>query len=253
VKLEGAHIAITGGSRGIGAALASAFAKRGARLSLVARDESRLRRTADVLGARAIVADLRDPEDVIARLEDIAPVDILVNNAGIDATGALTDLSAAALRDLIAVNVTAPVELARQQIPAMAARGSGRIVFVSSLSGQIALPGMTAYSATKAAITRLAAGLRTELSGSGVAITLVEIGTVDTEMYSAIRGNPAAQAALRRLFASRGLRLLRVEEVAAAVVRACEKDRGHVVLPRRAWAQSAMLQLPQRVVDAVTS
>jgi short-subunit dehydrogenase len=252
MRLKDSHVVVTGGSRGIGVALGQAFTGAGARVTLVARESAALQAAADGIGATALAADLRDCDGVAARAEAIAPVDVLVHNAGLDAVGAFADLPPAALRDLISVNVLAPAELTRQALPAMLARGRGRIVFVSSLSAHITLPGLAAYSATKAAVSQLADGLRTELRGTGVGITLVELGAVRTDMYASIRGYPATDRAVGRTLALRVQRLLDVDEVASAVVRACRKDRYSVVRPRRMLPTALLARSPQRLGELVT-
>jgi short-subunit dehydrogenase len=195
MDLAGKHVVITGGSRGIGAAMAGAFAAADARVSLVARDERLLRQVAERVGAAWLVADVTDPGGLIERAQRTAPIDILINNAGLDHTGAFTELSAQRLGELYAVNALAPAELSRQVLPTMLSRGSGQIVFISSLSATVSLPGLTAYSASKAAVSQLVPGLRAELRGSGVQIILAEIGPVVTGMYDAVRSHPTAARA----------------------------------------------------------
>lgn len=251
MDLSGRHVLVTGGSRGIGAALGRAFAAAGARVTLVARGADELRRTADRIGANPLVGDVRDADGLLARADELAPVDVLVHNAGLDRTGEFADLSAEDLRDLYAVNALAPAELSRQALPSMTRRGAGRLVFVSSLSAQVSLPGLTAYSAAKAAVSQLAEGLRAELRGSGVGVTLVELGPVRTGMYEAVQEHPPAARAFGRLLTMRAMRVVDPDEVGRAVVDACRADRDSVVLPRRGRAQVALARLPQRLANLV--
>jgi short-subunit dehydrogenase len=252
VDLAGRHVVITGGSRGLGAAMAREFASADARVTLVARTERALAEVAVETGAAYVVADLRSPDDLIARLEQDTPIDVLVNNAGIDEIGSFVDIDAATIRDVFTINAIAPAELARQAVPGMVARGGGRLVFISSLSAQVAMPGLAVYSATKAALSQLAEGLRVDLAGTGVGVTSVEIGTIATDMYESIKAYPAGGAAFARMIRLGFLRLLRADEVARAVVTACQKDKGSVVLPRRARTQVALGHLPQRVTNRLT-
>lgn len=249
MDLRNKHVVITGGSRGIGAALGREFVTAGARVTLIARNDRLLRQTADKIGATAVSADLRDASDLLRRVEQIGPLDVLVNNAGIAHAGSFGELTAAALHDVYTVNAIAPAELARQVLPSMLARRSGRIVFVSSLSALITLPGLTAYSATKAAVSQLAEGLRQELHKTGIGITLVEIGTVDSDMYRKGREYPPTARAADRLRATRAARLITEDEVASAVVRACRKERYLVVLPRSLRGQATLSHTPQRIVN----
>jgi short-subunit dehydrogenase len=127
----------------------------------------------------------------------------------------------------------------------MKARAAGRLVFISSLSAQVAMPGLTAYSATKAAVSQFAEGLRHELAGTGVGVTNVELGPIDTELFDDATSYEPCRAAFDHMLRIRVLRKLSCEEVANAVVRACEKDRDRVVLPRRAMGQVVASHLPQ--------
>jgi short-subunit dehydrogenase len=249
MDLRDKHVVITGGSRGIGAALGREFVEARARVTLVARNDKPLKQAADKIGASAVSADVRDAPELLRRVEQIAPIDVLVNNAGIAPCGPFRDLTAAELHDVYTVNAIAPTELARQVLPGMLVRRSGRIVFVSSLSALITMPGLTAYSASKAAVSQLAEGLRQELRGTGVGITLVEIGTVDSDTYRKGREYPPTARAADRLLATRAVRLITEDEVATAVVKACRKDRYLVVLPRRLRGQATLSHVPQRIVN----
>jgi short-subunit dehydrogenase len=251
MQLNDRHVVITGGSRGLGAAMGRAFTAAGAAVTLVARSEDQLKERAAEIGADYLVADLREPDGLISRIERAMPIDILVNNAGIDAIGPLSAMTAHDMRDLFAVNALAPAELTRQVVPGMIDRGRGRIVFVSSLSAQVAMPGLTAYSATKAATSQFAEGLRSELRGTPVGVTTVEVGPIATEMYDAINRYPPGRDAFGRMVRLGFLRVLSAEKLAAAVVKACRSDRGSVVLPRRARSQVMAARFPQRVADRV--
>jgi short-subunit dehydrogenase len=208
-----------------------------------------LSKVAADLGVGYLVADVTEADGLAERLAAVAPVDILVNNAGLGTSAELADFSPADLRRLYDVNALAPAELARQLLPGMLERGSGRIVFVSSLSAQVALPGLTAYSATKAAMSQLAEGLRRDLRGSGVGITNVELGPVDTGLYDEATGYRPTRDAFNRLLRMQMLRKLTPDEVADAVVRACRKDRDRVVLPRRGRLQVTVAHLPQELAN----
>ena len=130
---------------------------------------------------------MADPGQVavlIDRVETTAgPVDILVNNAGIDSAVGFTDVSDEHLRTVTQVNYLAPAELCRQVIPRMLRRGGGHIVNVS-IGGCIAFPGNAPYSASKAALSQLTAGLRADLRGLPIRTTLVQLGPVPTDMLA---------------------------------------------------------------------
>ncbi|HVT21831.1 MAG TPA: SDR family NAD(P)-dependent oxidoreductase, partial [Mycobacteriales bacterium] len=175
----------------------------------------------------------------------IAPVDVLVNNAGLGTPGELAGFTSDDLRRLYDVNALAPAELTRQVLPAMQARARGRVVFISSLSAQVALPGLTAYSATKALVSQLAEGLRRDLRGTGVGVTTAELGPVDTGLYDEATAYEPCRDAFNRMLRIGMLTMLSPDQVAGAVVRACRGDRDRVVLPRRAMAQVVASHLPQ--------
>src|SRR5262245_49151140 len=152
MRLTGAVALVTGGSSGIGAATARALAAAGARLLIAGRDPGRLRAIADQTGGIALVGDLAatdGPAELAAAAEAAAAtlptppgagdatagIDILVNNAGVGWAGPIGEITAEKIAELVAVNLTAPMQLTRLLAPGMIARGRGRVVFVSSIAG----------------------------------------------------------------------------------------------------------------------
>jgi uncharacterized protein len=248
VELNGRHVVVTGGSRGLGAAIGSAFVGAGARVTLVARSKDQLAETASTIGATYVAADLLNLEglpSLIAQLETITPIDILVNNAGLGTPGTVDEHTGEQLRDLFTLNALVPAELSRLALPAMRQRAQGRLVFVSSLSAQVAMPGLTAYSATKAAVSQLAEGLRRDLRGTGIGVTTAELGPIDTGLYDEATAYQPCADAFNRMLRIGMLTMLTPGNVADALVRACQKDKARVVLPRRAGAQVVASHLPQ--------
>jgi short-subunit dehydrogenase len=161
VELSGARVVITGASRGIGEALAVGFAGAGATVALVARNAAVIDALAATLGGSSHPADLGDPiavSSLIDRIEEEAgPIDVLVNNAGAQISGDFTTASAEDLRRAIEVNYLAPAELVRQAVPRMLNRGGGHIVNVTSFAATVPMPGLVAYSASKAALGQFTA------------------------------------------------------------------------------------------------
>lgn len=258
MELRGRHVLVTGASRGIGASIADLMATRGARLTLVARSADALAEVAARADGVALTADLTHPDDLaalIGRAEAAnGPVDVLVNNAGVDNTGAFTDLTPEGVRQTIDLNLTAPVELARQLVPGMVSRGSGHIVNVSSLAGCGCLPGIGVYSATKAGLAHFTAALRAELRGLPVGTTLVEVGIVQpTDMAAAGMSYPPFRDAWNRLKRMGIMRDVDLEQLTRAVVRAVERDRRHVRLPRRAFTLSALPEASRRTTEWLLS
>jgi short-subunit dehydrogenase len=257
MEIDGAHVLVTGASRGIGEGLARAFAAAGGRVTLVARTAAAVEGLAAETGGTALVADLAGADGragLIARAEEASgPVDVLVNNAGVDATGALSAIDPADLERLVAVNVLAPMELTRQALPGMIDRGRGHVVNMSSLAGTAVLPGMVAYAASKAALTHFTAGLRADLRGLPVGTTVIEVGLVPTEMRASVVAYPPTAAAFRRLYRLGVLTDTPLDRLCAQAVRAVADDRRHVRLPRRAWAFSALAEAPRRLTELTIS
>lgn len=254
MRLEGAHVLVTGASRGLGEALARRFAAAEAHVSLVARSGDAIEALAGELGGTALVADLLEDDQVeglIARVEHAAgaPVDVLVNNAGIDITRALADFTHADLGRICALNLVVPMELSRQVIPGMARRGGGHIVNISSLAGTAVLPGMAPYAATKAALSHFTAGLRAELRGLPIDTTLVQVGLVPTDMRDSVLDDPATRRAFARLYRLRVLADTEVDRLVDATFDAVAKGRRHVRLPRRALGFPLLVETPRRIVE----
>lgn len=254
MELNGAHVLITGASRGIGAGLVRAFAAEGARVTLVARSGAALAELAAEVDGVAVEADLLDPaalDGLVARVEEAAgaPVDVLVNNAGIDLTQGLLDYSRQELERISDLNLVVPMELSRQVVPGMVERGRGHIVNMSSLAGTAVLPGMAAYAATKAGLTQFTSGLRAELRGLPVGTTVVEVGLVATDMRESVIAYPPTAASFRRLYRLQLLPDTKLERLCRAVVGATRSGRRHVRLPRRAAMFSLLPETPRRMIE----
>jgi len=183
---------ITGASAGVGAALAHAFAARGARLVLSARRAGRLEEVAarctDRGAARAHVVPLDLAEHAAlagaAREaeERVGPVDVLVHNAGVGQRGRAEETRIEVVRRIFDVNVFGPVALTQAVLPGMLARGAGRIAVVSSILGKFGAPGRSAYAASKHALHGYFDSVRAEVHDRGVRVTLVCPGYVRTEI-----------------------------------------------------------------------
>ncbi len=195
-SLEGRTALVTGASRGIGAAIAAALDRAGARVALVARNRAALEAVAGELRNDPIVieADLADPE-VPARLvreagEALGGIDVLVNNAAVAARAPTVELDAALVDRLYAVNVRAPLLLIAALVPSMIERGGGTIISVSSVAAVTGTPRRAAYAATKGAIDAATRSLAMELGRHGIRVNSVAPGAVDTEMWARNRAIP---------------------------------------------------------------
>jgi short-subunit dehydrogenase len=257
LALSGAHVVVTGASRGIGAALAREMAARGATVTVVARSEVPLKALATDIGGQAVQADLADGADLdglVARIEAGAgPVDVLVNNAAVAVVNRLVDQSPDDIRQSFALNCVAPAELCRQVLPGMLARGRGRIVCVSSLSGLTAFPTLTTYGATKAGLTHFTAALQRELRRTpGVRATIVQLGEVSgTELMEQARRSPTIAAVSARLNRVRALPMLTPEQVAAQIAAAAAAGARHLVTPKRVTPVHLIRELPSRLNDGL--
>lgn len=253
MELRAKRVLITGASRGIGESMARAFAAAGATVALVARTEDSIRALAAELGGTAHPADLSDPKQVdvlISHVEDEAgPVDVLVNNAGVGFPAAFTDAPDDDLRRVTEVNYLAAAELCRQAIPRMLQRGGGRIVNISSIVGCSVVPGLVAYCASKAALSHFTAGLRADLRGLPIGTTLVELGSVATDMSAGLDDYEPTAKSVERLSRTRLMVQVPREKVADEVVKAVQKGRKHVRLPKRTVLAPLLSEVPRRAME----
>ena len=201
-SLQGAVVAVTGASAGIGRECAVAFAREGARIAIAARRLDRLEAVAEAVraaGSEAFVmaADVSSREDVKRFVEGTVArfgrLDVLVNNAGYGVRGPVEETPALSYERLMAVNFLGTVYGCQAAVPVMRRQGSGVIVNVSSIVGHRALPGGGAYAASKAAQISLTESLRVELHGTGVhACSVHPVGTETEFGEVAARESPGA-------------------------------------------------------------
>ena len=193
MELRDKIVVVTGASSGIGEATAVAFARRGARLVLVARRGDRLEELADRIGraggsAIAWTCDVTDTA-MVEKLPGIVreltgrPTDVLVNNAGVPGGGAFVDLSHEQIDAIVAVNLQAVLHATRAFLPGMLRRGNGHIVNVASLAGRFAAPGTAVYTATKHGVVAFSESLHYDTEPAGVHVTAVNPGLVATEGF----------------------------------------------------------------------
>jgi short-subunit dehydrogenase len=202
-SLKGRKAILTGASGGIGVPLAEALAGEGMDLLLVAHPGAGLPELAASLGRHGIrssvlVADLRDASQYAGVVEravaEFGRVDVLVNNAGVEFSLRYDQLTETQIRQVITVNLEAPMMLSRLVLPGMLARRTGHIVNLSSLAGKSGPAFQEPYAATKAALTAFTFSLRASYRGTGVSASVVCPGFVEAGIYSRLKERSGATA-----------------------------------------------------------
>ena len=194
--LAGKVALVTGASSGIGEATARALAGLGVHVHAMARRQDRLESLASEIGCSSHVVDVRDADAVVAMVADIGAIDILVNNAGLGrGWGSLAESTYADIEMTVGTNVTAALHMVHVVLPGMIERRSGHIVNIGSMAGLYPL-GAALYGATKGAMHRLSTNLRVELQGTGVRVTEICPGRIQTEFYNVAVDDPDERAAL---------------------------------------------------------
>jgi uncharacterized protein len=234
VNLAGRSVLLTGATGGLGHAIARRLRAAGAELVLTGRRADLLAPLAAETHARSLAVDLADADAVERLAEDCAGVDALVSNAGLPGSGLLSSFSVEEIDRALAVNLRAPMVLARRLVEAMVERRSGHLVFMSSLAGKVGTPRSPVYSATKFGLRGFAQSMREDLRPAGVGVSAIFPGFVrDAGMFHDTGAKLPP-----------GVGTVSPEAVADAVVRAIERNRGEVdVAPvgLRAGAKAAGL------------
>lgn len=187
MSFEGKTAWITGASSGIGAALAREWASRGANIVLSGRDEARLGEVAADLPTETLILpfDVRDDAAMQAATDKAVAwkgVDIFVANAGVSQRSAAVDTEMSVYREIIDIDLTAQIAATQALLPHVTERGSGHLLFISSIAGKVGVPMRTAYCAAKFGLAGYADALRAELSQSGVQVHVIYPGSVATDV-----------------------------------------------------------------------
>ncbi len=231
----GGTAVVTGAASGIGAAVATELARRGARLVLIDRDADRLAAVAEATKAETHVVDLADPAAVVAVGERIRAdhprLRLLVNNAGIALGGRFDQVTLTEYEEIIDVNFRAVVRLTHTLLPALRAEPGSHLVNVSSLFGLVAPAGQTAYAASKFAVRGFSEALRAELTGE-VGVTTVHPGGIRTRIAESARVGSGVDRAEydRERKVWDALLSIPPERAAALIVDAVEHRRARVLI-----------------------
>ena len=244
-SLKNKTVVITGGSRGLGLAMGREFAREGAQLALLARDEEELQRAAaDLLRFETKVStwvcDVKDPSQVERTISSIADkhgrIDVLVNNAGIMLVAPLELMSEADFAEAMQVHFWAPYHVTMAALPHLKRNRESRIVNISSIGGRVAVPHMAPYCASKFALVGFSDALRTELAGKGVRVTTVSPGLMRTGSHinASFKGDHSKEFAWFSLAAGMPLGSICAQRAACQIVAAARRGRPELTITLQA-------------------
>ena len=252
MKIADSVIIVTGASAGIGAETVRVLAQKGANVVLTARRAERLQALATHLahypGERLVVAgDIGEEafcQELVRRtVEAFGRVDVLVNNAGIGHRSTLQEIPTDDVRTIMDTNVLGPVYAIQAVLPHMLRQRRGQIVNVSSIVGQQIVPESSLYCASKTTLNALTRGLRMELQGQPILVTLVYPGLTETEFYQARLGTEVKRRVRRTGVPAR--------RVAEAIADAIAHDRREVYITWPDWLLVQASRLFPRALDWV--
>jgi NAD(P)-dependent dehydrogenase (short-subunit alcohol dehydrogenase family) len=260
IELDGRVVLITGGSRGLGLALAREFAKEGARLALCARDEDYLewaRKELTAAGTETLIVpcDIRDRMSVEQMIEQVLTeygrIDVLVNNAGIITVGPVETLILEDFEQAMETIFWGGVYASLAVLPHMLARGEGRIVNITSIGGKVSVPHLLPYSAAKFAMVGFSEGLRAEVAQHGVSVVTVAPGLMRTgsPVNATFKGQHRAEYAWFSLGDNLPLTSITAEGAAQRIVAATRRGDPDVTLS----PQAKLLATAHGVLPGLTS
>jgi short-subunit dehydrogenase len=241
-SLQGRTVLITGGSRGLGLALARQMADEGARLAICGRDPESLERARESLaklGAEvmAVPADMTDPASVAELLEAVrqrlGPIDVLVNNAGVIEVGPAVTMTVADYEEAMSTNFWGMLYPTLALLPEMRARRTGRIVNITSIGGKLGIPHLLPYSASKFAAVGFSQGLRAEVAADGIKVVTVCPGLMRTgsPRNAIFRGQHRSEYAWFSISDALPGLSISAEKAARRIVAACRRGDAEVLFP----------------------
>jgi len=192
--LQGKNILVTGASSGLGRALVKEGARRGNQVFAAARSMDKLRNLAHEVGESGgqgrltpIEADVRDPasiQNLFALIDQmVLKVDVVINNAAVGHNSSIGEITDEEATQIVSTNLLGTIMITREAIKRMIPHGSGQIAFISSLAGKLAFPNLAVYSATKFGVEGFAEAAREELGATGIGVTLIRPGIMDTNFF----------------------------------------------------------------------
>lgn len=257
--LQGRSVLITGGSRGLGLALAREVLDRGADVTLVARTDSDLQRARELLGGGArvqtLAADLTRPGEAERVVAETAryhgELDVVINNAGLIQSGPLANMTEQDFRDILEINTLAPLRLTMSALPYLRAR-QGRVLMIASVGGKVAIPHLAPYSVSKFATAGLGQALRSELAREGIGVTTVLPGLMRTgsPRQALVKGQAGKEYALLATLDNLPLVSLDAREAARRIVNALVRGDAEAVIGGPALLlRTAQAAAPQLTAD----
>lgn len=250
-SLQGRVVLITGGSRGLGLALARQVAQEGARVVVCGRDPDSLERGRDSIaktGAEilALPCDVTDRDQVREMLDQVGqrygPVDVLINNAGVIEVGPAVTMSVADFEEAMTTNFWGMLYPTLAVLPEMRARRSGRIVNITSIGGKLGIPHLLPYSASKFAAVGFSQGLRAEVASEGIKVVTVCPGLMRTgsPRNAIFRGQHRSEYAWFSISDSLPGLSISAEKAARRIVAACRRGDAEVLSPLSARAAAVV-------------
>ena len=229
MRFSGRRAFVTGGARGIGAAIATRLASDGAEVLIGDLDEAAADRLAAGIGARAVALDVADAAAVARVIGEAGTLDVLVNNAGVDDFGFFSETTAARWRRLLAINLEGVLACTHAALPAMHRAGYGRIVNVASEAGRLGAKANAVYAAAKGGVIAFTRSIARESARYGVTVNAVAPGPIETPLLDAIRHREHGDRIVAAMTAATELRRLgRPEEVAAAVAFLASEEASYI-------------------------
>ena len=260
---------ITGGSRGLGLALAHRFGKAGLRLVLVARSEEELKDAlTDLISAGSVTGpedvllyscDLRDPVNatslVAATLRRFGRLDVLINNAGIIVVGPAENQTIEDYKSAMEVDFYAALHCTYAALPEMLRQSSGAVVNIASIGGKFAVPHLLPYVAAKFALTGFSEGLHSELRSKGIRVTTVCPGLMRTggEVHAKFRGQVEKEKAWFQLSARTPLLAASAAHAAERILSAVDAGRAEITITPQAWLAARIAGLAPESTQLVSA